>query len=126
VKGGGIWYTEGAMGLFLSTKEIGQRLVEWRNLKRLHKVQKERIKALEREDRELRARYEGETRDLRKKLETALIRIAELEEKVFGRKGKSGSSGHTGGSNHERSTLSPSKPRTPATYQRAIPEEEPT
>ncbi|MBI3420519.1 MAG: hypothetical protein HY006_00460, partial [Candidatus Sungbacteria bacterium] len=74
------------MSIKLSVGEMRKRMVEWRNIKRLHTAQKTRIEILEQENRELRERYEQDTTTLKRQLETALMRIAELEEKIFGRK----------------------------------------
>ena len=95
-------------------------MVEWRNTKQLHVALKTRNAVLEQENRQLRR----ETRELKEKLETALIRIAELEEKLFGRKGQKKETADTSEGNSSNSHTF--KSRTPDSYHRTIPTQTPT
>jgi len=105
----------------LSTAEIDHRLVRLRNLERLHSEQKQRLEKVEAENKLLKR----ENSELRQLLENALIRIAELEEKIFGKKrndrSDSGqSSSPSSGGNQTK------KLRRPVSYQRSIPTAPPT
>jgi hypothetical protein len=105
----------------LSTAEIDHRLVRLRNLERLHSEQKQRLEKVEAENKLLKQ----ENSELRQLLENALIRIAELEEKIFGKKrnDRSDSGQSSSPSNGGNQTK---KLRRPASYQRSVPTAPPT
>jgi hypothetical protein len=74
------------MALKLSEQEIKQRLIEWRNLKKLH-AKDQKIKAdLKHELRLVRAQMAEMAAQFEAITEAQTIRIAELERMVFGRK----------------------------------------
>lgn len=113
------------MAFRLSAAEIRYRFAEWRNLKRLHAVQKERIRLLEKANRELQHLLEETTTDLTAKLETALLRIADLEKMVFGSKRNRDNDSASGQNSSSASTnRQPKKQRPTSSYQRSIPTDE--
>lgn len=105
----------------LSAAEIDHRLVRLRNLERLHDEQKQRLTRIETENKRLKQTNQ----ELRQLLETALIRIAELEKKIFGQKrnDQSDSDQKSSCSSNGNETK---KPRPPASYQRSVPTAPPT
>ena len=108
----------------LTLMELRSRMTEWRNLKQLHAAQKRRVEKLEAENRDLRKRYEEDTTRLKQQLETALIRIGELEEKIFGRKREKEQHIETtdSGVSHQKNR----QPRTAQSYHRPVPADTPT
>lgn len=72
------------MPFHLSEQEIRQRLVRLSNLERLHTEQKERLRKLETENKVLK--YHITRQD--ELIERLLVRVEELETKMFGRKRK--------------------------------------
>lgn len=113
------------MAFRLSAAEIRYRFVEWRNLKRLHAVQKERIRLLEKANRELQHLLKETTTDLTTKLETALLRIADLEKMVFGSKrNRDSGSGPNQKSYAGTDAEAEKKKRPNSSYQRPTPDDE--
>lgn len=106
----------------LAETTIRQRLIEWRNLKRLHAEQKERNQKLEAELRELKVRYEHDLAKRDQLIEKLLLRIGDLEKMVFGeKKNQDGSSSNQSSSGGNR----PSKQRRAKdTYRRPTPKDE--
>ena len=105
----------------LSTRKINARMIELRNLRRLHRTQKvriglqdEQIKLLKEENVLLRK----ENSELRITLQDVKLQMEELRTIVFGRKRKE---------NSDHDDFSPpaktSEPRTPESYKRSIPNE---
>jgi transposase len=114
------------MAFNLSESNIRQRLVEWRNLKRLHAEQKRRNQKLEAELRELKIRYE---RDLAKRdqlIEKLMLRIGDLEKMIFGSKRNRdrGSNSSPSSSGQNDSQKEPKKRRPKDSYQRSQPQDE--
>lgn len=112
------------MPFLLSKSDIRQRLVEWRNLKRLHAEQKERnhqleirIKNLEEENQQLSGRLEE--RD--QLIEKLMLRIGDLEKMVFGEKNQDGSSS---GQSQSGSHTPVPRERSKDSYQRSVPQAE--
>lgn len=70
------------MPLRLTKEEIRQRLIKLNNVERLHAEQKKRLKKLEEENRELKAHIAKQDA----MIERLLVRVEELETKMFGRK----------------------------------------
>lgn len=109
------------MGIALSAKEILRRTIEWRNIKQLHAAQKKRNRILIQENESLKV----EIFELRETVETQAIRLAELEEKIFGKKRNVGSAPGQSSSNQE-DTNTQKKPRSKDSFQRSVPTEDPT
>lgn len=105
----------------LSAGKMKQRFIEWRNLKRLHAEQKARNQTLVAQNKALKA----EVYELRELVETQAIRIAELEEKIFGKKRKKDSDADQS-SSHPSGGTEQKKPRRTASSQRSVPTEPPT
>jgi hypothetical protein len=106
------------MAKVLSQSEIDRRMIEWRNLKRLHAGQKVRIESLEHELRLVKqenALLRTENQELHTRLEAVSLQMEELRTIVFGRKRKECSD--------DASHVS-SKKRTSASYHRSIPSED--
>lgn len=79
------------MALRLTETEIKQRMIEWRNLKHLHTKQIQANGSLRQLVQQLNERLEADEAmqaDMKGIIETQAIRIAELEEKLFGRQHK--------------------------------------
>jgi transposase len=118
------------MALKLSEQEIKQRMIEWRNLKKLHKKARQANDSLHEFNQQLASRLdedEAVQAEMKAIIETQAIRIAELEEKLFGRKKQSrpdnddtddDSSPDASGS----ATKEPAK-RPPESYRRPLPSE---
>jgi transposase len=104
----------------LSVTEIRHRLQTLRNYQRLHQQQKVRIQSLETELRQVRT----ENAALRQQNETLLIRLGELEEKIFGKQRNTDSGAGHSSSHHHREKKK--EPRKPASFQRPVPPEDPT
>ena len=75
------------MSTKLSEEEIEKRLIRLRNLETLHKRARQRIEKIKKENQQLRLN----DREQKELIETLLLRIDELERKVFGSKGGGGS-----------------------------------
>lgn len=79
------------MALKLSEQEVKQRLIRLRNLEQLHKKDRQAVDSLRELVKKVQAQLE-ESRliqaDMKTVIDTQAIRIAELEEKLFGRKAK--------------------------------------
>lgn len=107
------------MSLNLTEKEIKQRMIEWRNLKRLHSKDQQIKADLKDENRQLRAElaeYKAESEAIH---EAQNVRIAELERMVFGKKkdkSKTPPDNITGSG-----TTQNKPPRTKDSYHRPIP-----
>lgn len=69
-------------GVRLTDNEIAARMVELRNLRKLHRADRARIAKLETENKQLKA----ENAELKKTVATLQIQIAELQTIVFGKK----------------------------------------
>lgn len=105
----------------LSVTEIRHRLQTLHNYQHLHAKQKARIVRVEAQVYQL----QKENAALRQQNETLLIRLGELEEKIFGKqRNKDSDAGHS--SAHPRGSNGRTKPRPPASYHRAVPPEPPT
>ncbi|MEK7074816.1 MAG: IS66 family transposase [Patescibacteria group bacterium] len=111
------------MARLLTKQEIHERMVEWRNLKHLHRVARERIEVqdilIKEQADEIRLLKEQNM--LQKKLiETLTIRVEELERMVFGRKKRK---------DHDQADDDPSSfsfsqertSRNPSSYHRRVP-----
>jgi len=110
------------MAFKLSDKTIRQRLVDWRNLKQLHAAQKKRNQQLAAENRQLKKLFEHDTQQLKAQLETALLRIADLEKMIFGeQKNKEGSATGHSSSGKNNDQKKPKKQRSKDSYQRTTP-----
>ncbi len=104
------------MGIALSAKEIRHRISEWRNYRRLNDEKKVRIRELIAENNALKA----EVSQLRGIVETQAIRLAELEEKIFGKKRKQDSdSGQSSSGSNDTKMLKKQRPKD--SYQRSVP-----
>jgi len=105
------------MAFRLSEGEIHKRFIEWRNLKRLHADQKVRNQRLEAEVRELKAQLIK--RD--ELIEKLLLRVADLEKKVYGGKNDKGNSST---SSKDSELGNQNKDRSSSSYQRTQPKDE--
>lgn len=103
----------------LSDYEIQQRLLRLTNLERLHGEQRERNQRLEAQVQELTQ----ENKVLREQNETLLIRLAELETTIFGKKRNKDSDSDQSSSSHTDSK-EPKKQRPKDSYQRSVPADE--
>ena len=98
---------------------IKARMIEWRNLKKLHAAQNIRIEYLEAENKELKQQIiilKAENAELKQMVQDLLLRVEELNTMVFGKKKK-----------HEKHEdddhKNPPTPRTPESYKRPLPSE---
>ena len=101
----------------LTKKEIYERMIEWRNLKKLHQAARDRVVSLEEENRRLKTKIteqEDVITELKMMVTKQSLQIEELQKKVFGKKKK-----REKRKNEERTS---SSPRTKDSYQRPIPE----
>lgn len=113
------------MAFSLSKTTIRQRLVEWRNYKRLHVKHKERNQQLERQIKELKKA----NRQLRVQLaerdafiEKLLLRVGDLEKMVFGEKQDNDRDSSSGSSSSGHGKGKKGKKRRPKdSFQRSIP-----
>ena len=112
--------------LRLGYKEIKERMIEWRNLKKLHTVARERIKVLEQ-----LAKVQSEKIDTQEKLishqgkmiENLELQIEELRRIIFGKRRKKDKSEDS--NNNDDPDNQPRLPaqRPPESYQRPLPKE---
>ena len=107
----------------LSELEIKSRMIEWRNLRKLHAVARKRVVILEEENRQLKkevAELRGIVAEQQKTIETMGLRIEELCIMVFGKKRKNEE-------NHEIDDIPPTNEvtinRSPESYRRSVPSE---
>ena len=80
------------MGQQLSQEVVQQRMVEWRNLKKLHSAQAKRIHFLETENKTLKARIvvlEQENKTLHTELGDIRYQLSEMKTLIFKKKRKS-------------------------------------
>lgn len=108
------------MSFRLSVAEIRHRLQTLRNYQHLHAEQKARIARLEAQVHQLRE----DNTTLRQQNETLLIRLGELEEKIFGKQRDTDSG--AGQSSSQRQNEGKKQPRKSSSYQRSVPTEPPT
>lgn len=97
----------------LTGKEIATRMVELRNLRKLHTHDRQQIIELKAENKELRQLFGA----AQEHLQTQAIQIAELQSMVFGRKKRP----PTGGTPIETDPLFSAPPRTRDSYHRPVP-----
>lgn len=97
----------------LSDTEVASRMVELRNLRRLHLHDRQQISQLKAENRTLRA----ENQLLKSQVATLQIQIAELQAMVFGRKKRP----PAGTVVPALPTILPKLPRTADSYRRPVP-----
>jgi transposase len=105
----------------LTKKEINERMIEWRNLKKLHTAQAKRIVLLEEENKQLKARIkelEEENATLKHQFTDVQYQLTQLQKTVF--KKKQTAKEVLDDDNH---TKTPPKKRTKESYKRPIPEE---
>lgn len=101
-----------AYGIKLTDQEITKRLSRLRNLERLHIHDRQQIKTLQAENKQLRLELLNQRTAFQKVIQTQNARISELETMVFGRK--------PGGSVHQ-TKLRLVSARVAASYRRPIP-----
>lgn len=116
------------MAFNLPETTIRQRLLEWRNYKRLHAEQKERNRKLERELRELKIKYAKDIAERDALIEKLMLRIGDLEKMVFGEKKKNKDKNKDSSSGQSSSTNKDNKKpnkrgRSTNSYQRSTPPE---
>ena len=108
----------------LSPKEIYQRMMEWRNIKKLHEVARERVEYLEqliKEQKKSITLLQEQNHTQNNLIQTLQLRVEELERMLFGKKRKKKEA------NDEQNPKTPhEKPpshRPPASYHRRVPAE---
>jgi transposase len=108
----------------LSKKEVYERMVEWRNLKKLHQAARDRVETLERENKKLRTELKDKDdriTTLEEEVTTLKLQIEELRAMVFKTRKKK----EVTPVKHESKTSSQTSPTPPRTKQtRPIPSPE--
>lgn len=108
----------------LSKKTIKERLIRWRNLERLHPIARQRIEALEKENRELKQQLASVVKTYDAIIEKMKLRIEELEQMIFGRKQKKKDKNRFGFSNSSHQGKENNQTRESSSYRRSVPKEE--
>lgn len=106
----------------LTKKEIYDRMVELRNLRKLHAVARKRVKKLEAENKMLKQRIRIlELRDVEKDkiIEELRLQLEELRAIVFGKKNNKDDDDNGGGTSVQ--PIYSSTPRTKESYRRPVP-----
>ena len=101
----------------LTKKEIYDRMIELRNLRKLHKQDRERIKHLKKENKDLKLRVaelEQKDKDKGEVIEKLSLQVEELRTIVFGKKKK-------GRNTHLSAITKQKQERTKGSYKRSIP-----
>jgi len=107
----------------LSQKVIKERMIELRNLRKLHAAARTRIVSLEKENKELKAcitELRAENKTLRADLTDIKYQLSELQTILFGKRKHIAQELEDDDDDEEKP---PPTPRTPASYQRPIPPE---
>lgn len=107
----------------LSEEIIRHRMIEWRNLKKLHQAQGVRIQRLEAENATLKTRIaelEAENMALKADFADIKYQLSQMQVMVFKKKRKAKDT--LDEDDDQQGT--PKTPRTPASYQRPIPKDE--
>jgi len=109
----------------LSKKEIYERMVELRNLRKLHASARARIQVLEEENKVLKARIvtlEAENAQLKREYADVRYQLEEIKTLLFGKKRTARTTLKE--DDDEESHTPPRTPRSPDTYHRPIPSDD--
>lgn len=106
--------------MHLSLTEIRQRLQNLRNYERLNSEKNTRIKKILEENKVLRE----ENSQLKQQVETAFIRIGELEKMIFGRKKQRKDDDNNDSGDTSLNVKKEVQPRSASSYQRPLPKQE--
>jgi transposase len=108
----------------LSQEEIDRRMVELYNYRHLYPELRKKYEEAKAEIRQLKAELARERKERQETVEALRLQIEELREMVFGRKrGRNDEDEQSGGSSDTK-TPKEKKPRTPASYRRATPNDD--
>lgn len=105
----------------LSYKDIKARMVELRNIRKLHQAARQRVEILEAENKNLKLRVsilEAENKDLRHELSDIKYQLTELQTIIFKKKAESKEI-----SSFDNEDPKPSLPRSNESYKRPIPKD---
>lgn len=108
----------------LTKKEIYERMIEWRNLKKLHQAAREHIElrdTLIKEQAEQIRLLKQENALQKKLIETLTLRVEELERMIFGRRKKKNRDENDDDPSSSPSSSPTKATRDPASYHRRIP-----
>jgi len=103
----------------LSPTVITERMVEWRNLKRLYPELRAKYDELKRENRELRRELAAVKRESASRIEALELQVEELRRMIFGRKRSDGDDHEDDGGG--AAPPSERRPRPPSSFRRAEP-----